>query len=340
MNALLIWPKLPPTYCGYEYILPLINKKSANIPLGMLTIAAMFPEDWNIKFIDMNVKDLTGLDILWADAVFISAMFIQKKSVEKIIFLANKYKKTTIMGGPYATACYEEIKGVSHFILGEAENTFPEFLRDLKNGSPKYLYKNNKKPNLEKTPLPRLDLINLDDYICMSIQYSRGCPFHCEFCDVVEMLGHTPRVKSIKQMLKEFDHLYSYGWKGNVFIVDDNFIGNKIKVKKLLPYISDWQKRHGYPFDLFTEVSMNIAEDKELLKLMREAGFGSVFMGIETPNKKSLKSVGKKQNLRSDPLNVIHTVQRMGIEVIGGFVVGFDDDDCNIFYEQFKFIQN
>ena len=341
MNALLVWPKLPLTYCGYEYILPIVGKKSANIPLGILTVAAMLPKNWNIKFIDTNVSELKLMDILSVDAVFISAMLIQKKSVEDIIRLANKYKKPVIMGGPYATACYKEIKGVKHFILGEAENNLPEFLNDLKKGLPKPIYKNDKKPDLEKIPppLPRLDLINPDDYLCTSIQYSRGCPFHCEFCDVVEMLGHKPRTKSIERMLAEFNHLYSYGWRGNVFIVDDNFIGNKLKAVKLLPYIIDWQKRHKYPFDLFTEVSMNVVEDGELLRLMREAGFGSLFMGIETPNKKALKGIGKTQNLRRDSLEVIRTVQNAGMEVIGSFIVGFDDDDYSIFQQQMQFIQ-
>lgn len=336
LNILLIWPRTPKTYTGYEYILPIIGKKSANAPIGILTVAAMLPETWNLKFLDMNVNELDLKYITdWADMVFISAMQIQQEQFKSVVKLCNFSNVPVVAGGPYPTNSFETIDGVSHFVLNEAEITLPEFLKDLKNGTLKHIYKTDKKANLETTPAPRLDLINLNDYAAISVQSSKGCPYDCEFCNV----SGTMRNKSVESVIKEFDQIYETGWYGNIFMADDNFIGNKPKVKLLLSAIINWQKEHGYPFNLFTELSINVSEDEQLLKLLREAGLQMMLIGIETPNKDSLKETGKTNNLKYDLLESIHKVQEFGIEVVGGFIVGFDSDDTSIFEQQIEFIE-
>jgi len=330
---------MPPTYCGYEYIISVIGKKSANIPLGILTIAAMLPETWDLKFTDMNVNKIDDNDIIWADMVFISAMQIQKDSFNNVIQLCNFLNTPVVAGGPYVTNNFENIDGVSHFVLNEGEITLYEFLNDLKNGNPKYIYKTDKKFDLNTVIIPKLDLINLDDYTSISVQFSRGCPFDCEFCNVVQLFGRKIRTKTNNQIIKEFNQLYNYNWIGNVFIVDDNFIGDEKRAKSLLKEIIKWQKEHKYPFSLFTQTSINVSEDDELLGLLREAGFGMLFIGIETPNKDSLSETGKNQNLKTDLLESIHKIHSYGIEVDAGLIVGFDNDDEDIFERQKEFIE-
>lgn len=341
MKALLIWPKVPPTYCGYEHILPIIGKKAANIPLGILTVAALLPKSWELKFIDMNTTTLdeeiiTDFD---PDLVFVSATQIQKESFMEVIQLCNKLYVPVVAGGPYPTHNYEQIKGVSVFVLHEAEVTLPKFLEDFEGDETlKYIYDTEEKANLTVSPPPRLDLINLDDYVCASVQTSRGCPFNCKFCDIVSLFGRDVRTKTISQILAEFDQLYALGWRGNVFIADDNFIGKKARAKMLLITIADWQREHHYPFSLFTQTSIDVAEDLQLLRFFREAGFGMLFIGIETPNEDALNEVGKKQNL-IDLMHAVHTIQDHDIEVVGGFIVGFDHDTSDIFQQQIKFIE-
>jgi len=339
LKILLVWPKMPPTYCGYEYILPIVGKKSANLPLGILTIPSMLPKEWDLKFVDMNINQIDNYSIMWADMIFISAMQIQKDSFEHVVELCKLFNKPVVAGGPYATNNFENIIGVSHFVLNEGEITLPEFLNDLKSGSPKYIYKTDKKFDITSTPIPRFDLIKLSDYASVSVQFSRGCPFNCEFCNVVQLFGRKIRTKTNDQIIKEFDQLYNYNWMGNVFIVDDNFIGDKRRAKSLLKEIIKWQKKYEYPFSLFTQTSINVSEDDELLGLLREAGFGMLFIGIETPNKDSLSETGKEQNLKINLLESIHKIHSYGIEVDAGLIVGFDNDGEDIFEKQMEFIE-
>lgn len=339
-KILLVYPKIPPTYWSFKYALPFIGKKASIPPLGLLTVAAMLPLEWQVKLIDMNVAALTDEDIVNADMIFTSSMIVQKESLAEIGKRCNELGVTHVAGGPYPTSSWQKIENVDHFILNEAEATLPMFLNDCENGNPNHIYASVTKPDITVTPIPRFDLIDMNNYHTMPLQYSRGCPYNCEFCDIIEMFGHQMRTKTTQQMIREFDLLYSLGWRGSVFIVDDNFIGNKPTVKQLLLGIADWQREHNYPFDLFTEASINLADDRELLDLMSVAGFNMVFIGIETPDKETLLQTGKNQNLKGDLYESVRKIQAKGIEVAGGFIVGFDNDAPDIFERQIKFIQD
>jgi len=288
MNILMIYPENPETFWSFKHALKFISKNAVHPPLGLLTVAAMLPENWDIKLVDMNVEKLIDKEIKWADYVFISAMVVQKKSVIKIIEKIKKYNKKIVAGGPLFTASPDEFENIDHFVLNEAEITLPLFLKDLKEGNIKKVYTSNEFPDISKTPVPLYELINSKKYNSMNIQYSRGCPFNCDFCDITTLFGKQVRTKSKNQILAELENIYSYGWKGDVFFVDDNFIGNKLKLKnEILPAIIGWMKRKKYPFSFSTEASVNLSDDDELMTLMIKAGFNSVFVGIETPDKKS-----------------------------------------------------
>jgi radical SAM superfamily enzyme YgiQ (UPF0313 family) len=338
-NVLLVYPEMPATYWSFRYTLPFIGKKASLPPVGLLTVAAMLPEDYHVKLVDMNVSALKAKDIMEADIVMTSSMIVQKRSLEKVIELCNELEKPVVAGGPYPTSSHEKITGVSHFVLNEAEVTLPQFLSDYEAGQAKPFYSDEAKPDITKTPAPRFDLIDTRKYASMALQYSRGCPFSCEFCDIVAMFGHTPRTKTPEQFVAEMERLYEAGYRGSLFVVDDNFIGNKKNVKELLPAISDWQAKRKHPFKLFTEASVNLAADEELMDMMVEAGFGMVFLGIETPSKESLIATHKMQNAKSDLLDCVHKIQKKGMEVTGGFIVGFDSDPEDIFERQIHFIQ-
>lgn len=338
-RILLVYPEIPPTYWSFKYALPFIGKKAAIPPLGLLTVAALLPPSYEVKLVDMNVHPLSDEEIAEADLVFISAMIVQKNSLAKIAEQCRRLQVPVVAGGPYPSSSYQTIEQIDHFVLNEAEVTLPQFLYDLEHGQPKYIYQDQSKADLTKTPAPRFDLLSIHDYSTMALQYSRGCPFNCEFCDIIEMFGHQMRTKTNQQIIEELKILFSLGWRGSLFIVDDNFIGHKGNVKELLPAIAQWQREHDYPFDLFTEASINLADDPELLNLMSEAGFNMVFVGIETPDKKTLLSTGKKQNTRGDLFQSVVTIQSKGIEVAGGFIVGFDHDPPDIFDRQIRFIQ-
>ncbi|MBW1846393.1 MAG: B12-binding domain-containing radical SAM protein [Deltaproteobacteria bacterium] len=340
-NILLVYPEVPTnTYWSFKYALKFLKKKSAMPPLGLITLAALFPENYNLRLIDMNIEPLNEKDIQWADAVFVSAMIIQKESLKKVIADCNRLKTPVVSGGPYATSSYQEIDGVDHFVLGEVEDTFKNFLQDLEKGNAKKIYRQPERPDITSTVTPRFDLLDMNAYSSMSIQYSRGCPFKCEFCDIWKVYGNKPRVKSAETVIRELDVLYQSGWEGPVFMVDDNFIGNKKHVKKeLLPVIIEWQIKHGHIFRFTTEASINIADDNELLAQMRDAGFNQVFIGIETPSTEALKETGKFQNLKIDMVEAIQTVQEYSIEVMAGFIIGFDTDKEDIFDRQISFIQ-
>lgn len=341
MKALLVYPEVPKdTYWSFSHTLKFINKKSAMPPLGLITLAALFPDGYDLKLVDMNIERLTENHIQWADTVFISAMIVQKESFEKVVGLCNRHGTPVVAGGPYATSSYQDIQGVDHFVLGEAEPVFTDFLYDYEQGCAKKVYRCAEKPDLAQSVLPRFDLLKVNSYANMCVQYSRGCPFKCEFCDIWPIYGNKTRVKPAQKMIAELQAVFDRGWRGPVFVVDDNFIGNKHKAKsQLLPALIDWQQAHRHPFQLFTEASINMAEDPDLLTAMVAAGFDEVFIGIETPRRESLAEAGKNQNLKVDMLEAVRTIQRCGLEVNAGFILGFDHDTHEVFNDQAAFIQ-
>ena len=339
MKALLIHPAIPDTFWSFKHILKFIRKRAAHVPLGLLTVAALMPKDWELRLVDMNVESLTDDVIRWADMVFMGAMVVQKESVQEVITRSHAQGKPVVAGGPLFTSSWQEFPDIEHFVLNEAEITLKPFLSDLAAGNPGHVYTTDEKPDITQTPLPRWDLINMKYYASMSVQYSRGCPYDCEFCDIVNLNGRHPRVKSNDQMLRELRLLYDLGWRGGCFIVDDNFIGNRGKVKSFLRDLIPWQEERRFPMDLFTEASVNLAQDQELMHLMTSAGFGSVFLGLETPAEECLVECGKHQNRSMDLVEAVKTIQRNGMEVMGGFIIGFDNDPPNIFERQIKFIQ-
>jgi len=338
MKVLLVYPEFPETYWSFRHALSFVGKRSAFPPLGLLTVSAMLPESWERRVVDMNVRKLKSSDIEWADMVFATAMLIQKDSLREVVDRSKAKGKRVAIGGPYVTTTIDLVNA-DHIFLGEAETTLPEFINDLANGEAERTYQAAERPPLSMTPVPHFHLAELKRYSSMSVQYSRGCPFSCEFCDIIEIYGRVPRTKSNQQMLNELDTLRRVGWRGPVFIVDDNFIGNKKSVRKLLPELAEWQERHGYPFELFTEASVNLADDDALLSDMRRAGFYRVFLGIETPVAESLKEAQKSQN-RGDLVEQVKKIQSYGMEVMAGFIVGFDNDPEDIFERQIKFIRD
>lgn len=340
MRILLVYPKYPDTFWSFKYALKFISKKASFPPLGLLTVASMLPQEWEKRLIDMNVSALSDGDLEWADFVFISAMVVQKQSVKEIIRRSKRMGVKIVAGGPLFTTQYKEFPEVDHFVLNEAEKTLPLFLKDLENGNPHSVYTCQDWPNISETPLPMWELINMKKYVSMCLQYSRGCPFNCEFCDIPFLNGHKPRTKNKEQIIRELHALCERGWKGSVFFVDDNFIGNKKKLKKeILPYLIAWMKQKKHPFSFFTEASINLSDDEELIQLMVKAGFNKVFVGIETPNEESLTECNKFQNKNRDLLASIKKIQDFGLEVQGGFIVGFDNDPPSIFERQIHFIQ-
>ncbi len=340
MKVLLIYPDYPDTFWSFRYALKFISKKASHPPLGLLTVAAMLPKEWEKKLVDMTVTTLSDKDIKWADYVFISAMSIQRESAKKVIAKCKTLGTKIVAGGPLFTSFYKDFDDVDHLVLNEAEITLPSFLEDLKNGHAKHIYTSNKFSDIEKTPIPLWKLIDIKKYAHMGIQYSRGCPFNCEFCDVTLLFGHRIRTKTKDQILAELESIYSLGWRGRVFIVDDNFIGNKWKLKnEILPSMIDWMEKKKYPFSFGTQVSINISDDEELMHLMVKAGFGSVFVGIETPNEESLAECGKLQNQNRDLLACVKKIQKVGLEVQAGFILGFDHDTSTIFEKLIEFIQ-
>jgi radical SAM superfamily enzyme YgiQ (UPF0313 family) len=338
MKILLVNPEFPDTYWSFRHALPFEGKRCAFPPLGLLTVSALLPPAWERRLVDLNVQRLKTSDLDWADMVFATAMLVQKESLREVVKLAKARGKRVVLGGPYVTSTIEELPDADHIFRGEAEQTLPEFVADLARGETKRFYQASERPALATTPIADFGLANLKRYSAMSVQYSRGCPFSCEFCDIIEIYGRIPRTKSNQQMLAEFDALKALGWRGTVFIVDDNFIGNKKNVRQLLPALARWQKENGYPFELLTESSVNLADDEPLLANMREAGFTRVFLGIETPVEESLHEAQKSQN-RGNLVDSVRTIQRHGIEVMAGFIVGFDNDPENIFELQIDFIR-
>jgi radical SAM superfamily enzyme YgiQ (UPF0313 family) len=339
LRVLLVYPNMPPTYWSMKYALRFIGKKASFPPLGLLTVAAMLPEDYEVTLVDMNVEPLRESAVEATDLVLTSSMIVQRDSLDRVIQLCKKHGKRVVAGGPYPTTFYERIAGVDHFVLNEAEITLPQFLADFESGRAEHIYLDRTRPDIALTPPPRFDLVHRKTYSAMALQYSRGCPHSCEFCDIIELFGRKPRTKTATQFLHELDTLYEEGARGSLFVVDDNFIGNRREVKSLLPQVALWQQQRNYPFALFTETTLSLAEDDQLLDQMVSAGFNMVFLGIETPDLCTLEAIGKKQNLKSDMLASVRKIQAKGMEVSGGFILGFDTDREDIFDRQIGFIQ-
>lgn len=339
MKVLLIYPEFPDTFWSFKHALKFIRKKASLPPLGLLTVAALLPAEWEKRLVDLNVQKLEDKDLAWADYAFISAMIVQRSSAQQVIHRCKTAGLKIVAGGPLFTSEREQFELVDHFVLNEAEVTLPLFLADLERGQGKQTYTATHFPDLVETPTPMWNLIQQRHYATMPIQYSRGCPFNCEFCNITTLFGHKPRVKSSDQILRELDGLYQAGWRGNVFFVDDNLIGNRKALKNdLLPALIEWRRdKTGIPFG--TEVSINLADDAELMQLMVAAGFNTVFIGIETPNEASLTECDKKHNKNRDLIENVKLIQRNGLQVQGGFIIGFDSDTPGIFQQQIDFIQ-
>lgn len=342
-RVLLVYPKFPPSYWGYEYALEFVGKKSSMPPLGLLTVAGMLPPDFDVRLVDLNVRALESADLEWSDVIFTSTMLVQKDSLEEVVAAANQAGVPVVAGGPHPTSFYEEIAGVDHFVLDEVEDVLPKFLEDFRRGRAERIYRAQEKPDISNTPLPRYDLIDFRDYGSMALQFSRGCPFDCEFCDITKLFGRISRTKTNQQVLAEMDLLYGLGWRGPVFLVDDNFIGNKRRALELLPDVANWQRQRNYPFSMFTEASVNLARMDALVDSMVDSGFSMVFLGIETPNHEALLKTKKKQNVvKADGdflFNAVRKLQTKGLEVTGGFILGLDGDREDAFDSQIQFIQ-
>jgi radical SAM superfamily enzyme YgiQ (UPF0313 family) len=339
MNILLVYPKFPDTFWSFKHALKFIRKKSSSPPLGLLTVAAMLPATWEKRLVDMNVQNLQDSDLDWADMVLISAMTVQRESTNELIARVHAAQKVIVAGGPLFTAEPEAFPEVDHLILNEAEITLPLFLSDLGRGTPSRVYQTDAYADITKTPIPLWELIDLRYYDSLSLQFTRGCPFNCDFCNVTALLGHRMRIKTTRQLIAELDKIYSLGWRRGIFIVDDNFIGNKrILKQEVLPAMIEWRK--GKKTGRFTtEASVNLSDDDELIELMVKAGFTQVFVGIETPDDMALAECSKSQNRNRDLVSSVRKLQRKGLQVMGGFIVGFDSDDETIFERMIEFIQ-
>ncbi|MGJ3245021.1 MAG: B12-binding domain-containing radical SAM protein [Elainellaceae cyanobacterium] len=329
MRVLLVYPQFPKTFWSYEKILELVNRKVLLPPLGLVTVAAILPQDWEFKLVDRNVRAVTDDEWAWADLVILSAMIVQKQDLIDQIQEAKRHGKRVAVGGPYPTSVPDVPKaaGADFLILDEGEITLPMFVEAIARGETQGILRaNGEKPDVTETPVPRFDLLEFDAYDSMSVQFSRGCPFQCEFCDIIVLYGRKPRTKAPAQLLKELDYLYELGWRRGIFMVDDNFIGNKRNVKLLLKELKVWQKEHNYPFLFDTEASVDLAQDQELMDLMMECNFNAVFLGIETPDEDSLSLTKKFQNTRGPLVDAVDTITRSGLRVMAGFIIGFDGE--------------
>jgi len=343
MNVLLVYPQIPETFWSFKHALRFVSRRANFPPLGLLTVAAMLPPEWEKKLVDINTTRLTDVDIRWADMAFVSAMVVQQESARDVINRCKRLGTKVVAGGPLFRPGYEAFgfDDVDHLVFGEAEDILPRLVADLTDGCAEHVYSSPELPDIASSPSPMWSLVNNRRYQMMSLQYSRGCPFNCEFCDIVVMNGRVPRTKTREQVLAELQGLYDHRWRGGVFFTDDNFIGNKVKLKEdILPAIIEWSESRGRPFSFMTEASINLADDDELMRLMVRAGFDAVFVGIESPNEESLVECNKMPNKGRDLLALVKLIQNHGLQVQGGFIVGFDGDPPSIFRSQINFIQN
>lgn len=340
MKALLVSPRFVPTYWSYESSLRLAGKSCLLPPLGLITVAALMPRHWRPQLVDLNVESLSDRQILRSDVVLLTGMHVQRDSLHEVLRRCRKLGVPTVVGGPYATGEPHLLEDeADHLVLGEADETFLPFCEAFEAGRAPKRTPRPEPPSLRKTPPARYDLLRRDAYYHMSLQFSRGCPFLCEFCDIPGLLGRDPRTKEPEQIVHELDAIRASGFRGMVFFVEDNFIGKKKSVRELLPHVERWQRENRWPFEFYTEASLNLAEDSPLMHSMTAAGFRMVFVGIESPSAESLKETKKHQNVAGDMLSRVHGILRHGLEVLGGFIVGFDNDGPDIFDRQLAFIQ-
>ena len=339
MRVLLVYPRNPETFWSFKHSLPFVSRKCSFQPLGLLTIAAMMPPAWELRLVDLNAEDLLDEDIVQADYVLISGMIVHKASIREVVARCRRLGTPLIAGGPVFTTDAESFPEIEHFVIGEAEDLMPTLVDDMEHGTVRPVYQAPDRPDIRRVPVPRWDLVDMRNYVTMSVQFSRGCPYDCEFCDIIEMNGRVPRTKTPEQLLRELDALRAHGWNEMVFLVDDNFIGNKKYAKALLRELIAWRERTKAETGFLTEASVNLAEDAELCELMAQAGFKKVFLGIETPSLEGLEECHKLQNTRRDLVESVQSIQRAGMEVMAGFIVGFDSDQKDIFRRQFEFIQ-
>jgi radical SAM superfamily enzyme YgiQ (UPF0313 family) len=339
MNALLIYPEFPDTYWSFKHALKFLGKRASQPPLGLMTVAALLPKAWKKRLVDANVERLRDSDLAWADVALLSAMHIQRDSLAAIVEQCRARGLRTVVGGPIASSISAAELKVDHVVIGEAESLIAGLALDLEQGTAKPAYQADERPAMESSPLPDLSLIKMNRYSTMAVQASRGCPFNCEFCDIIEIYGRRPRVKAVAQVLAELDQLRAAGWREAVFIVDDNFIGNKARAKELCVALAAWRGQYKTSFDFITEASLNLADDPELMQLMKDAGFASVFLGIETPDESALIACNKMQNTRRSLLDSVALIQSYGMQVMGGFILGFDTDREDIFDRMVEFIQ-
>lgn len=328
MRVLLIYPVFPPTFWSYNKILELVNRKVLLPPLGLITVAAILPQTWEFKLVDRNIRPVTEDEWNWADLVILSGMIVQKVDLLEQIQEAKRRNKPVAVGGPYPTSIPEDIEaaGANFLVLDEGEITLPMFVEAIEKGETQGIFRSEHKPDVTDTPVPRYDLLDLSAYDSMSVQFSRGCPFQCEFCDIIVLYGRKPRTKNPQQLLKELDCLYDLGWRRAIFMVDDNFIGNKRNVKLLLKELKQWQIDHEYPFHFNTEASIDIANDPELMDMMVDCYFDAVFLGIETPDEDSLQLTKKFQNTRSSLSEAVDKIIQAGLRPMAGFIIGFDGE--------------
>ncbi|MFN2219833.1 MAG: B12-binding domain-containing radical SAM protein [Anaerolineae bacterium] len=339
MKILMVYPEFPDTFWSFKHALRFIRKKAFAPPLGLLTVAAMLPTEWEKRLVDLNVTRLAKEDLAWADYVFISAMIVQREAARTVIARCNQAGVPVVAGGPLFTSEHASFPEVDYFVLNEAEITLPLFLADLERGTAQRIYATAEFPEIRQTPVPLWELADLKQYASISLQFSRGCPFDCDFCNITALLGRRPRTKTADQIIAELDRIYALGWRGPIFFVDDNFIGNKKQLKsEVLPALIAWRRgKNGLRFS--TELSINLADDEELMSMMVDAGFTAVFVGIETPDDGSLAECSKYQNRGRDLVESVRRMQRAGMQVQGGFIVGFDSDEPSIFQRQIEFIQ-
>jgi radical SAM superfamily enzyme YgiQ (UPF0313 family) len=340
VKVLMVWPNFPPSFWSFAGMMQVLDEKVLMPPLGLITVAALCPKEWTIRLIDQQVEEVRDEDILWADLVMTSGMRVQKPGLDEILARARRLGRRTVVGGPYASGEPEVLlKLADHVVAGEPDEVFGEIAKDFENGTARRFYQVAEKPDLTKTPVARFDLLKTDYYASMPIQFSRGCPFQCEFCDIIILYGRKPRAKRPAQIRAELDTLLSLGWKKQVFIVDDNFIGNHKLALELAVELEKWQHARGFPLAFYTEASMDLAQRPALMDAMVKANFFYVFVGIESPSKESLTETKKYQNLRLDPIESIRIMHRAGLWVTGGFILGFDSDPEDIFEQQIRFIE-